>query len=311
MKKTLNIIQLCLVLLCFGCEKEYAVKEPDLEITVDQTTYKVGDTIRFNFDGEADFISFYSGNVGADYNFHNKERVYEANTVLGFRSAKYAGTNTDCCVLKYSTDFNGTYDRASIRNATWTDITSRFFIPGIIGTSATFSDSGVKDIADLFPTDGKPIYFGWFFKTAANSSRTQFQVAEFKIQGIVLQDPSLSGVKYDFVDFNFKMVLGEGFDGVTASLPNINATRILWTGVFANDTFKEGWAISAAINKSSEVNLGLDKPIVVKVLADPESAAYQFVYTTPGEYTATFVVANSSVYGRKEVVKHIKLKIEP
>lgn len=311
MKKIHIIFQLCLVLLCFSCKKEYAVKEPNLAITVEKNTFKVGDTIRFNFDGEADFISFYSGKIGSDYDFHAKDRVYEANTVLSFRSAKYAGANPDCCTLKYSTDFNGTYDRASIRSATWTDISDRFFIPGIVGTAATFSDSGVKDIADLFPATNKPIYFGWFFKTAANSQRTQFQVAEFKIQGIVLQNPALSGVKYDFVDFNFKMVLGEGFDGVTASLPNVNATRMLWTGVFNNDTFKEGWAVSGPINKSSQVNLGLDKPVVIKIVSDPESASYRYVYDEPGEYTATFVVANSSVYGRKEVVKQLKFTITP
>lgn len=310
MKKRYLILNICVVSLFFCCAKEYEIKEPTLKITVDKNNFKVGDTVRFNFDGEADFISFYSGETSSDYKFHDQERVYKSNTVLTFRSAKYAGNNADCCALKYSTDFNGTYDRASIRAATWTDITSRFFIPGIVGTSATFSNSGESEISDLFPADGKPVYFGWFFKTNANSSRTQFQVAEFKIQGVVTEDPSLSGTKYDFVDFNYKMVLGEGFDGLTASLPNINATRILWTGVFTNDTFKEGWAVSAAINNAGEVNLGLDKPLPIKIVSDPESSSYQYIYKAPGEYMATFVVANSSVYGRKETVKQIKITVE-
>lgn len=301
-----------LAFLSLGCAKEYHVEEPTLQITVAKSTVKVGDVVVFNFDGNADFISFYSGEKGMDYAFHNKERIYQSNNVLSFRSAKYAGNNTDCARLKYSTDFNGVYDRAAIRAATWIDITDQFTIPPIVGTSATFSNSGDVEISNLFPADGKPVYFGWFFTTQANSQRTQFQVAEFKIQGVVTQDPSLSGVVYDFVDCAFKLVLGEGFDGVTVSpVPNVNSTRILWSGTFANDTFKEGWAISAPLHKSEQVNLGLDKPNPIKIVSDPESASYQYVYKTAGKYIATFVVANSSVYGRKEVVKQIEINVEP
>ncbi len=312
MKKDFLYVILVIAGLLFGCSKEYEITEPSLQVTIDKQTYKVGDTVRFHFDGNADFISFYSGEKKADYAFHNKERIYEANNILSFKSAKYSGINTECCQLKYSIDFNGQYDRESIRNATWINITDYFFIPPITGTSAVFSDSGELDIADLFPGDDTPIYFGWFFTTQASTLRTQFQVTEFKIVGEVLEDPSLSGVIYGYSDFNFKLILGEGFDlGNETPVPSINGTRIHWTGLNQNTTFKEGWAVSGPIYQTENVNLGLDKPEPIKIVSDPESASYQHIYNEAGEYTATFVIANSSVYGRKEVVKQIKVIVEP
>ncbi|MEQ7799346.1 DUF5017 domain-containing protein [Pedobacter sp. ASV1-7] len=308
MKRRYLILNICALSLCFSCAKDYDINEPTLKVTVEKNNYKVGDTVVFNFEGESDFISFYSGEIGSQYKFHDQERIYKSNSVLTFKSAKYSGTNSDCCALKYSTDFNGKYDRESVRNANWNDISTRFFIPDI-GTGATFFDSGESDISELFPLDNKPVYFAWFYKTAANSSRTLFQVIDFKLQNVIAEYPALSSVKYNFVDFKYKVVLGEGFDGAT-TVPNVNATRIYLTGILLNDTFKEAWAISAPIYKSEEVNLGLDKSLPIKIVSDAVSPSYQYIYTAPGEYTATFVVANSSVYGRKQMIKELKITID-
>ena len=36
---------------------------------------------------------------------------------------------------------------------------------------------------------------------------------------------------------------------------------------------------------------------------------YQYTFETPGEYTVTFVGINASVYGRKEVVREVRIKV--
>lgn len=60
------------------------------------------------------------------------------------------GNNPDCAKLMYSTNFNGTYDIASIRQASWTDISDRFHLASTLGTSAVYENSGELDISDLF-----------------------------------------------------------------------------------------------------------------------------------------------------------------
>lgn len=296
-----------------SCEKEYEVKEPSLAINLDKQTFKVGDTITFNFDGDADFITFYAGSKLNDYQFANKERIYEAEMLLSFRFAKYSGVNANVAQLKYSTNYNGANTIEAIQAATWTDISSNFTFPSAIGTSSADAvNSGNYNINSLFVNDDTPITFCWFFNTPAATQRTQAYVEGFKIFGNVVSDPSLSGDIYSFGDMGFKVLYDPlQFADSGTSLPNVNATRILWTGLFQNTISKVGYAVSTPLLKKNTVNLGIDKPIVVKSVSDPESSSYRYVYTEPGNYKATFVVANSSVYGRKEVVKQIEINIEP
>lgn len=312
--RTVKFIFSLLVAVAFvGCQKEYAVKEPSLVINLGKQTYKVGDTITFNFDGDADFITFYSGTKLNDYQFARKERIYDAEMLLSFKFAKYAGANANVAQLKYSTNYDGAGTLEAVQAATWTDISNKFTFPSTIGTSSADAvNSGTYNINSLFVNDNTPIAFCWFFNTPAATNRTQAYIEGFKVFGNVTSDPSLSGDIYTFGDMGFKMLYNpDQFSDSGTTLPNVNATRILWTGLYQNTIAKLGYAVTVPILRKNTVNLGIDKPIVVKSVADPESSLYQYVYTTPGTYKATFVIANSSVYGRKETVKQIDITVEP
>lgn len=313
MKNMKFIYSLLLAAVFMGCEKEYAVKEPTLNVHLSKQTYRVGDTITFDFNGDADFITFYSGTKLNDYQFSHKERVYDAEMLLSFRFAKYSGVNANVAQLKYSTNYNGAGTIEAIQAATWTDISDKFTFPTTIGLSSGDAvNSGNYNINTLFIDDNTPVYFCWFFNTPAATQRTQAYVEGFKVFGNVISDPSLSGEIYSFGDMGFKMLYDPNqFSDSGTTLPNVNATRILWTGLFQNTISKVGYAVTVPILRKNTVNLGIDKPIVVKSVADPESSSYRYVYTTPGTYKATFVMANSSVYGRKEVVKQIDITVEP
>lgn len=311
MKRFKILSGLIIATVLMSCKKEYTVKEPSLNINLSKQTYKVGDTITFDFDGDADFITFYSGTKLNDFQFAHKERIYDAEMLLSFKFAKYSGANANVAELKYSTDYNGA---GAINAATWLPFpTGAFNYPTSIGlSSADAVNSGNYNINSLFVDDNTPVYFCWFFNTPAGVQRTQAYIDGFKIFGNVTSDPSLSGDIYTFGDMGFKVLYDPiQFADSGTSLPNVNATRILWTGLFNNTIAKEGYAVSAPVLRKSTVNLGPDKPIVIKSVSDPESSLYQYVYTEPGVYKAAFVIANSSVYGRKEIVKEIEINVEP
>lgn len=311
--KFYNYIIAVVLLLFISCKKETEIKTPRFEVTTQSKTYKAGDLVKFDIESDAEIITFYSGVRGNEYAFKDQERVYPTTTSLSFLSAMYAGNNNGCAALKYSTDFNGNYDPASIREATWHDISDRFFIPGIDGNLARFQESGEKDISDLFPDVNTPIYFAWFFTTQANSNRTRFQVQNFQLKGVVATAPDLTAVKYDFASCGFKMVKGEGFlvQDDASTTPRVTSTAIIWDGVYATTSFKEGWAISSPLYAVTEVNLGSDHGIAIKSSFDIPITYHYFRYDTPGTYTVTFVAANKNIYNAKEVVKQIKLNIEP
>lgn len=314
MKTIKFLFGLIIAVFFVSCEKEYEVKNPSLIINLGKQTYKVGDTITFDFDGDADFITFYSGTKLNDYQFAHKERVYDAEMLLSFKFAKYAGANANVAQLKYSTNYDGAGTIEAVQAATWTDFPpGAFNYPTAIGTSSADAvNSGNYNINSLFIDDNTPVSFCWFFNTPAATNRTQAYIEGFKVFGNVTSDPSLSGDIYTFGDMGFKMLYDPNqFSDSGTTLPNVNASRILWTGLYQNTIAKIGYAVTVPILRKNTVNLGIDKPIVVKSVADPESSSYRYVYTEPGTYKATFVIANSSVYGRKETVKQIDITVEP
>lgn len=300
-------------LLLGACKKETKVDAPNFDVVVPKLTHKVGEEVDFNITGNPNTITFYSGERGNGYDFKDKERVYQTSTSLSFIAAKYAGNNTNCATLKYSTNFNGTYDIASVRQATWTDISSRFNIPNINGSSAIFEPSGNSDISSLFPDANTPIYFAWFFTTQANSNRTRFQVQNFQLTGIVENEPDLNTVKYDFASCNFKMIKGEGFltQDDASTTPRVTATAIIWDGVYATTSFKEGWAVTDPMYKVTEVKLPPDRGVAIKSTLEGALTNYSYKFSKPGTYTVTFVAANTNVYDTKETVKQIQITIEP
>ncbi|MFD1632100.1 DUF5017 domain-containing protein [Pseudopedobacter beijingensis] len=308
MKKYLTFIGMLLGVA--ACKDPYEVSAPVFNVSTEKNVYAVGERIRFEIEGSPDMINFYSGIVGYDYTYHDKDRVYEIIPSLNFRSAKYAGNNEDCADLLYTTDFNGDYTYENVKAANWISISNRFNIPPIVGTSASFSDSGTADIADLFE-GGKNVYFAWRCKTNEASSRTQFQVSDFNINGESLDANNPSSVLYSQVKLDFRWVLNEAAS-LDATQPNVNTSRILWTGTFNNTTgpFKEGYAISGPVAISEQMNLGLDKHEVIKSIQNENVTEYFYTFDKAGEYEVVFVGYNVNFNGRKETVKRIKLTIE-
>ncbi len=152
------------VLALTSCEKDLLVKNaPDLDVSVASQTVKVGEQITFKFTGYADVISFYPGTIKNDYAFREGRIVNLTNQGLtfSFQSAVSGGTQANQLAILASSDFNGNYSNlASVKAATWTDITSRF----TYGTNATFVASTSKDLSDI-AVAGKPLYIAFKYVT--------------------------------------------------------------------------------------------------------------------------------------------------
>lgn len=161
--KIVNYLAGLSLLLLGSCENTLPVgNAPDFEVTTASSTFKVGQEIVFKFTGEADQISFYSGQVYNDYNFR-KGRVVEFPTggaSLSFTSSVQGGTQPNQLMVLASSNFNGKYTLENVKAATWTDITSKFKL----GTSSTFLASTAQDISSVI-TPGKPVYIAFKYVT--------------------------------------------------------------------------------------------------------------------------------------------------
>jgi len=156
-----------LVLCLSACTKWYELDKgiSDFSVTAEKNAYKVGEDVKFVFNGDANIIDFYSGEFLHDYEYH-EERITSASGAVNFsfRSNVSGGTQPDQLTVHASTNFSGDYeDFSKLESAQWTDITSRF----LLGTSATFRASGVQDISDLIgsPDPNKPLFLAFRYKT--------------------------------------------------------------------------------------------------------------------------------------------------
>ena len=302
-----------------GCSKEDSVDMPSFEVTLPGSVFKVGEPVAFSLSGNPDIISFYSGEAGNAYEYKDKDRITPAEMTLSFTTLASSGTagypNPAMAPISYSTDFDGDYTEEGVRRATWTDISDNFKFPTDVGQSIP---SGTMFIDDLFPADGRPLYFRFhyqvdkFDQSAAGgkgNGRTQVNIQNFLINGMTA---SGSTPVYDVLTSGWQCVLTPSYDDCpTANLPSMPGTspRILLRSDFRPTQDRECWAVSGPLYRAEDVNTGPDMGVGIKTVSDPGVMRYEHTYTTPGTYTVTFVGANSNVYGRKEVVRQLTLTV--
>ncbi len=305
------LIYMGIMLTIASCQDPYETSAPDFSVWTEKAVYAVGDTVRFKIAGSPDMINFYSGIFGNEYRENPRDPLYNFTPILSFRSAKYAGNNEDCAELLYTTEFNENYDFNNVKLVNWINISDHFTIPPIVGTSATFSNSGAVDISDLFE-EGKPIYFAWHCKTNEASQRTRFAIGDFTFSGVDVNNPSVSSVIYSQPAFGFQWSLNPDAAGQESNLPSVTNTLITWDGIFNNlaGPLKEGYAISGPVMLPDAIVLQPDLPIVVKSIQTENLTEFLYVFEEAGEFEVAFVGYNINFSDRSEAVKKMKITIQ-
>lgn len=214
-----------------SCSKQLDVVTPDFDVTTASATYKAGQAIKFNFTGNAHEISFYSGELLKDYAFKDGRSfdVSAGGLTMQFTSSLQLGTQTNHLTILASTNFNGDYSSiASLKAATWTDITSRF----VIGTSAAFVASGpaATDISDLLIA-GKPLYIAFRYITrpqAANGVVRQYFFQSFALKSKTVTFNNSPVTIFDQNSVGFRIVDENKTNAPARS--SVTATRLTMYG---------------------------------------------------------------------------------
>lgn len=214
-----------------GCETE--IETPDFRVSTESNTYQVGEEIRFIIQGNADMISFYSGEPTNDYAFREGRVVDVADegVSLEFSSAVTGGEQEDQLSLLASTDFDGNFeDLESVKSATWVDITDRFEFGG----SATFISSTDQDVSDLLVPE-RPLFFAFKYFTrpqATNGLARNWMIQSFSLKSLELfnGDPL---VITDQANAGFRIVDQEPVNA--PSLSTITTSRVSLLGNIYKD----------------------------------------------------------------------------
>lgn len=301
---------LLLVLITFGsCSKELEINAgiENFKVTTTSLTYKVGEDVNFEFEGNPNLITFYSGEIFSDYAF-KEGRVVESNGLdLAFTTANptATGAQSNQFSVMASTDFDGNYSNfSSVRKATWTDISSRF----VYGTSATFVASGTKSIADL-TVEGKPLFIAYKYLTQPQG--TFGIVRSWLVQGFAITSNTDVGTLTlaDMSNIGFRIV--DENPETAPARSSVSLTRVTLNGnefTPENDPRSENWAISKPIY-AGKIDNGPDRPVSIKANADPQLKKYTYTYAKKGVYQVYFVATNMNVYERQDVVRKLEITI--
>jgi len=296
----------CSIFLCslvfFSCTK-MKVNAPDLVVAATTTTIRAGDTAQFKFTGNPENIVFYSGEPGSNYIY--RDRITgDGIPQLNFTSHLQNAGEVNTLSLLVSTDFKGVADSAGIVNATWTDITSR----ATLSTGTDKTPSGTIDLTD-FKAAHKPVYFA--FRYQGYNHATLKQPTSFIRTCNVLNvlpdgKASLSaGIdRMGWATYSFKnpTVSWTITTGTNTATLGINGTA---SGSTKDDN--DDWIISRGFNLQ---DVTPDAGLSIRSLSTVAITGYNYVYTKPGTYTATFVAFNNSADDQKTVVREVTITVQ-
>ena len=341
-----------IVISTSSCTKYDGNNSPDgFDVTTAKLTYKVGDSVMFNFSGQPDEITFYSGESGKQYLNNNRKSAVGINKLI-FQTSMQQGllTSKDSLLLYISTNLNG-YDATSIQNATWTDITSRNTKwPTTLATSFTTSDS--INISDFNTADSINIAFRALGKKDPLNPQRKWQ-----IQNLVLTNNQSDGTFYQLFSAPFAGTANASSFQYTGwvqasiknnTLPGFNAWNVGTGGISTADSVRNsnGIAIKTAYpiqfdpgttvnnddnddwlitTKTSLKTVRPDAGVTIKNEVNAAFAGLEYVYNKipgiyvrylykyniPGVYNITFVASNLNQNNIQSVVKTIQLTITP
>lgn len=291
--------------MLFSCDNNI-IEEPTLEISTSKTTYKVGETVIFDIQENSELISFFSGELGKNYEYVNRTRA-DGKPTLTFISTAKTGTQLDGLALMISNDFIGMNDTSkmnrtqAIQNATWYNISDS----AKFSQSSTAVSSGNVNLSAYATSEHTTIAFKY---TARKEATPQGQ---WTIKSLVLSNVLPDGSSFPlFSDISAPGWLALNILNSTnlwASSPSTSAGQLFITGGGANSEPNEDWIVSAQVNlKTVTPDLG----VPIKSMG---SRLNKYFFTTgyklPGIYTATFVGSNNRVSGSKIVVRKIQITV--
>ncbi len=287
-----------LILMVFGvaCNKT-ELNRLSFDVSTASSTYKVGDTVVFNFSGNAEYVVFYSGENGFQYQYKNRTTAV-GKPFLNFLSYRQFGNMENTLQLMLSSNFSGIYDSANIQNATWTDITSR----AVLSTTKDSTPSGNIDLSDFVKGDSI-VYIGFRYYAPKDGISSQ---RAWTIRGLSminkLQDSSFTTL----LDMSSGNWLGVNMLN-RAAVWSISTSQLRISGGDKNAATNEDWLVSKGIKLTRVLP---DEGISIKTLVDPSLKTFNHIYTKAGTYTVVFDAKNANDHAMEAAQKTLVITVQ-
>lgn len=281
-------------LILSACQKDLKISPVDFDVQTDKATFKVGDTVVFNFIGYPDNITFFSGETGHEYRYRERMKA-EGSPQFSFSSFAQYGTQQNTMHVYASNTFDGTLNE-NIAAGGWTDITSQVVL-------STGQDNTSSGDFDLKPFDnGNPLYIAFQFTGIENTSAQKtWTIKNFVVQNILDDGPVL-----DIANMG-----NAGWRAISLKNPDkvwqINADNLRFAGGPAGTPENDDWIVTRSLDLSK---VSPDRGFPLKNITT-KMESYPFTYEEPGEYVATFIATNAAGNKLESVIREVKITVVP
>ena len=323
MKHTL-IYSVTMAIILAACSD--AVDPARFDVGIATGTGAAGEPVRFLFNGNPDYITFYSGEDGCDYNASDR---YEADiTALRlscsvrqqYNSVEYLGQQL---IFAYvSTDFNGDYSPEGINAASWTPITGDgdncLPVP-VPASAAAVSCSGSIDLGQYTGTS-QPFYIAFLYNAPGRATippsngggryvvKPRIDITDL-IMTKTLDDGSIKLLDNASDQFGLRPVYESSYNRTNF---RVNDDGLLFQPAQAvadpltgREPDERVWMATTLIDPRK---VDPDRGIPIKSI-EGRLTEYEHVYSQPGTYTATFVATNANMWDSKSTIRQLTVSI--
>lgn len=283
-------------------------------------TYRVGDPVVFNFEGNADYITFWSGDVGHEYRYRNRTTMPDSELEtcqLTFSLSRRSGSNKGDVQVYVSNRFEGLAgDNAATDKATIEAIEAGNFAGWTRLEVNEESKSGQwgTTTCNLLDVDGNgtaltdnfTLLIRWH-PQSVTAQRNYYINTSLEVKFKNRESTSLSYTDLQFVNFNMAdEMAGKEYDTYSTGSKigylqyGQNAGNIILNAIESGTMCPyliDTWIFSTpmALNLTTP-----DTGQSIKGVTD-DVKSYSYTYDKPGTYTATFLVGTGNYQGESGI----------
>lgn len=311
------IILIAIIPWITGCDRD-AVDNVDFSVKVMDNAheFRVGEEVTFMFEGNVDYLSFFSGENGNNYANINRGSVDLTALQLGctikqqYTDTEYRGK--EILHVYLSDDFNGMYTLEGIQKANWKKISGRESNQLAVPMTQQSSTDEVASSINLMDYKDRPFYIAFQYNAPKRLKGTdKYDVApRIDVNPMTLSKTTVTNETVVWnnpsTDFGFQVVYE---NSMQQSNYQVQSGQLLFQPVTKKEYTDEDvivWMVSTLIQPQK---VEPDRGVAIKSTT-AHLYSYTHVYSQPGTYEVVFVATNANMWNANQIIKKLTLTIK-
>lgn len=322
-KRFAKLLPLCLLTALTACDRD-DVESVDFNVRLENPeALYAGTPITFVFDGNPDYISFYSGERNNRYDNHNRTKMELDSLGLSHTVVQQYSDPVDylgkrILRLMISEDYDGSGTPEAVEAATWRDLSDpevtgsiEVPVPDKIGNDGTRKEVLYSAI-DLTEYKDKKFYLAYRYLAGPHpgtryADRPRIDITNLQL---VKREPDKNLISITDMQNEFAFTTVHVSSQVTSTF-SINKANLMFQpkeveNEITPDYDMDVWMIS---QKLIPQDVEPDRGTPIKG-TNARLPLYQHTYSEPGTYTATFIVTNANKWNSTQVVRDITFEVK-